>query len=470
MCIGKKSTRIVTKRLMFTAEGNTLDLQRNDILFADICQYDEEGVLSSVDVDFDYRHPNEPCYVTFDSSKPLYARLACEFYGLNYGISEYYYRTLVLDNEYMLVPNLVDIEDEDEILNEVYVVNGLDVNNESLLLQLDNKHDNLYLDLITFTYCDIPVDLRNIKDAKVDLNTTRILVKDESNDIKYNFKYKNYVYTSSMRVYNKNNNDVIDLNYRDRDGRSDLVYNYRLKFTNKTSNYAELLGVENTLSVQNIEKAYAYSLNGNMHSFTDIGRFMVEFAQYTYEGVREICTTNSYSSNIYTVVFDRNRPLYAEGIPESNYFNETLIRYGLAVFTNNVEPPYPCVVNPSSGYGSDDYTSINMDTDVQTLLVGLKALPFVVVHLDFTSFSDLGSTVNIKVQLDGYDAWTSSGYKVSTSSSEDLLLAFYPSDRHVTKYFNISVKLGDGSYQLYNRYSFDSNVDYNNSTDAVIVE
>ena len=451
---------------MFTTEGNTLDLQANDILFADICQYNEDGVLSSVDVDFDYRHPNEPCYVTFDSSKPLYARLASDFYGLNYGISEYYYRTLVLDNEYMLVPNLVDIEDEDEILNEVYVVNGLDVNNESLLLQLDNKHDNLYLDLITFTYCDIPVDLRNIKDAKVDLNTTRILVEDESNDIEYSFKYKNYVYTSSMRVYNKNNNDVIDLNYRDRSGRSALVYYYRLKFINKTSNYAELLDVLNTPNTVIARKHIAYELQGSMDSITDLGRFMVEFAQYTYEGVREVCAVNDYNG----VLFDYSRPLYAEGIPESNYFNETLIRYGLAVFTNNLEPPYPCVVNPSSGYGSDDYTSINMDTDVQTLLVSLKALPFVVVHLDFTSFSDLGSTVNIKVQLDGYDAWTSSGYKVSTSSSEDLLLAFYPSDKHVTKYFNISVKLGDGSYQLYNRYSFDSNVDYNNSTDAVIVE
>lgn len=456
----------MTKRLMFTTEGNTLDLQANDILFADICQYNEDGVLSSVDVDFDYRHPNEPCYVTFDSSKPLYARLAREFYGLNYDLSEHYYRTLVLDNKYMLVPNLSDIEDEDEILNEVYVVNGLDVNNESLLLQLDNKHDNLYLDLITFTYCDIPIDLRNMKDAKVALSPTRIFVKDESNDIRHSFRYKNYVYTSSMRVYNKNNNDVIDLSYMGRSGMSGLVYKYRLKFRNKTSNYAKLEDVLNTPNTVIARKHITYELQGSMGSITDLGRFMVEFAQYTYEGVREVCAVDDHCD----VLFDYSRPLYAEGIPESNYFNETLIRYGLAVFTNNLEPPYPCVVNPSSVYGSDDYTSINMDTDVQTLLVGLKALPFVVVHLDFTSFSDLGSTVNIKVQLDGYDAWTSSGYKVSTSSSEDLLLAFYPSDKHVTKYFNISVKLGDGSYQLYNRYSFDSNVDYNNSTDAVIVE
>lgn len=453
---------------MFTTEGNTLDLQANDILFADICQYNEDGVLSSVDVDFDYRHPNEPCYVTFDSSKPLYARLARDFYGLNYDISEYYYRPLVLGNEYMLVPNLVDIEDEDEILNEVYVVNGLDVNNESLLLQLDNKHDNLYLDLITFTYCDIPVDLRNIKDAKVDLNTTRILVKDESNDIRYSFEYKNYVYTSSMRVYNKNNNDVIDLSYMDKSGRSDLVYNYRLKFINKTSNYAELLDVENTSSVQTIEKAFTYSLNGNGHSITDVGRIMVEFAQYTYEGVREVCAINNYGSNRYNVVFDWNRPLYAEGIPESNYFNQTLTKYGLAQFTTNIHPPYPCVVNPAEGYGSDDYSSINMDTDVETLVVGVKPLPFVVVTLDMTEFSDLGSTVSTKIQLDGYDAWTN--YKSSTSSNVDLLLAFYPSDEDVTKYFDISVKLDDGSYQLYHRYSFNSNVAYGKNIKAVIVE
>lgn len=450
---------------MFTTEGNTLDLQAKDILFANICQYNEDGVLSSVDVDFDYRHPNEPCYITFDSRKPLYARLAYEFYGLNSNISVKYYRTLVRVDGCKLVPNLVDIEDKDRILvNEVYVVNGLDVNNESLLLQLDNKHDNLYLDLINFTYCDIPVDLRNIKDVNVDLDTTHIHVKDESNQ--YDFMYKNYVYTSSMRMYHINNNDVIDLNYRDGSGRSALVYNYRIKFTNKTSNYAELLNVSNTPNTMFKIKPIAYELQGSEDSITDLGRFMVEFAQYTYEGVREVCAVDRH----YDVSFDYSRPLYAEGIPESNYFNKTLIRYGLAVFRNNLKPPYPCVVDPSSGRGSDDYTSINMNTTPKTLVVGLKALPFVVVHLDFTSFSDLGSTVNIEVQLDGYDAWTDSGYNVSTSSSEDLLLAFYPSDKHVTKYFNISVKLGDGSYQLYNRYSFDSNVDYNNSTDAVIVE
>lgn len=453
---------------MFTKEGNTFDLQANDILFANICQYNEDGVLSSVDVDFDYRHPNEPCYVTFDSSKPLYARLARDFYGLNDNISKHYYRALVLNNEYMLVPNLADIAGEGGINSEVYVVNGLDVNNESLLLQLDNKHDNLYLDLITFTYCDMPVDLRNIKDAKVDLKTTGILVKGETSGFRYEFEYKKYVYTSSMRVYNKNNNDVIDLSYSDRSGRSHLVYNYRLKFTNKTSNYAELLDVLNTPDTVSAEKYIAYELRGSEDSITDLGRFMVEFAQYTYEGVREVCVVNNRKA----VSFDSSRPLYAEGIPESNYFNKTLIRYGLAVLKNKLKPPYPCVVNPSKMYGSDDYTSINMDTDGQTLLVNLKALPFVVVHLDFTSFPDfpdLGSTVNIKVQLDGYDAWTDEGYEVSTHGSEDLLLAFYPSDEHVTKYFNISVKSGNGRYRLFHRYSFNSNVAYDSHTNAVIV-
>lgn len=462
---------------MFTTEGNTLDLHPDDILFAQLYQYDKDGVLSSVDVNFDYNIPTEPCYVTFDSSKPLYAKMNPFFYDLNYKRSEALYNDIIQDGMYKIVPNLDGVLDIPSYVpsivpyfNEIYVVNGLDINNTDLLLQLDNKHDNLYIDLVPFTHCDMLVDLRNIKNAKADLREIGIDIEDENDDRLLRILYEPYVYTSNIRVYAKPSEDVIDITYRDIDGISNLIYKNRLRFTNYVSNYAELLDVENTLSVQNIEKAYAYSLNGDMHLFTDIGRFMVEFAQYTYEGVREICTTNSYSSGRYTVVFDRNRPLYAEGVPESNYFNQTLTKYGLAVFTNNLEPPYPCVVNPSEGYDSDDYSSINMDTDVQTLVVGLKALPFVVVHLDFTSFSDLGSTVNIKVQLDGYDAWTSSGYKVSTSSSEDLLLAFYPSDEDVTKYFNISVKLGDGSYQLYNRYSFDSNVDYNNSTDAVIVE
>lgn len=455
---------------MFTTEGNTLDLQANDILFAQLYQYDNDGVLSSVEVNFDYNNPTEPCYVTFDSSKPLYAKMSPVFYDLNFDYSVNLYSIIIEDGRYIIAPNIDDVLNVSSVqyFNEIYVVNGLDINNTDLLLQLDNKHDNLYIDLVPFTHCDMLVDLRNIKNAKADLREIGIDIEDENGNRLLRILYEPYVYTSNIRVYAKPSEDVIDIMYKNIDGISNLIYKNRLRFTNYVSNYAELLGVENTLSVQNIEKAYAYSLNGNMHLFTDIGRFMVEFAQYTYEGVREICATNRYSSDRYTVVFDRNRPLYAEGVPESNYFNQTLTKYGLAQFTTNLHPPYPCVVNPSEGYGSDDYSSINIDTDVSTLVVGVKPLPFVVVHLDMTAFSSLGSTVSTKIQLDGYDAWTN--YKPSTSSTVDLLLAFYPSDEDVTKYFDISVKLDDGSYQLYHRYSFNSNVVYGMNIEAVIVE
>lgn len=460
----------MTKRLMFTTEGNTLDLQTNDILFASLYQYDEDGVLSSVDVNFDYNNPTEPCYVTFDSSKPLYAIMRPVFYGLNFEYSKYLYSKIVENDRYELVPNFDDVLDVSsfgQYFNEIYVVNGLDINNPDLLLQLDNKHDNLYIDLVPFTHCDMLVDLRNIKNAKVDLMEIDIDIKDENDDRLLRILYKPYVYTSNIRLYSKPSEDYIDLMYENTNGISNLRYRNRLRFTNDVSNYAELLGVENTLSVQAIEKSYTYSLDGNKHIITDIGRFMVEFAQYTYEGVREICTTKSYG-NQYNVVFDRNRPLYAEGIPESNYFNQTLIKYGLAQFTTGLYPPYPCVVNPSEGYDSDDYSSINMDTDVSPMFVDVKALPFVVVPLDMTAFSGLGSTVSTKIQLDGYDAWTK--YKPSTSSTVNLLLAFYPSDEDVTKYFDISVKLDDGSYQLYHRYSFNSNVAYGSNIEAVVVE
>lgn len=455
---------------MFTTEGNTFDLHPDDVLFAQLYQYDKDGVLSAVDINFDYDNPTEPCYVTFDSSKPLYAKMNPFFYDLNYKYSKNLYNDIIRYGMRKIVPNLDDVLDAPPVepyFHEIYVVNGLDINNTDLLLQLDNKHDNLYIDLVPFTHCDMLVDLRNIKKAKADLRGTGIYIEKGKGD-GFRILYKPYVYTSNIRVYARPSKDVINITYRNTDGMSNLIYKNRLRFTNYVSNYAELLGVENTLNVQNIEKDYAYSLNGNTNSFTDIGRFMVEFAQYTYEGVREICTTNKYSKGRYTVVFDKNRPLYAEGIPESNYFNQTLTKYGLAQFTTNLRPPYPCVVNPSEEYGSDDYSSINIDTNVSTLVVGIKPLPYVVVHLDMTSFSSLGSTVSTKIQLDGYDAWTD--YEPSTSSTVDLLLAFYPSDEDVTKYFDISVKLDDGSYQLYHRYSFNSYVAYGLNTEAVIVE
>ena len=58
-------------------------------MFAQLYQYAKEGVLSSVDVNFDYSNPTEPYYITFDSSKPLYVEGILEINYFNSTLPKY---------------------------------------------------------------------------------------------------------------------------------------------------------------------------------------------------------------------------------------------------------------------------------------------------------------------------------------------------------------------------------------------